>query len=147
MVNDSTATVEVNGIKASVSPDGRFLAKGITLSEGANLITAKVRDITGRTNSYSITVNYQPKPVTPISVVITSPVANAQITKPFVMVTGTHTSQAQEVSIKVWSDPHQLDTQLKEVSIPDEHKTSLEEHEVGDANFRDTSHIGYTEII
>jgi hypothetical protein len=101
IVSDPSATVAVNGIRATVSKDGRFIAGGITLSEGINPVTAEAINIDGRKGSHTINVNYKAGQVNPISITITSPEANAVINRPMITVRGTVTSDAQEVSIKV----------------------------------------------
>ena len=100
IVSDSAASVEVNGIKASVRADGRFIARNVSLSEGANQITANASKSNGQTDSYSITVNYHSASVPPISLSITSLTNNTTINRPLVIVRGTVTTSAQEVSIK-----------------------------------------------
>ena len=101
IVSDPSATVDVNGITATVSGDGRFIARGINLSEGINPVTAEAINIDGNTGSHAININYKADPVNPISITITSPEVNAVINKPTITVRGTVTSDAEEVSIKV----------------------------------------------
>lgn len=101
IVSDPAASVEVNGIKASVRADGRFIALGVSLNEGSNKITANASKSNGQTGSYSITVNYHSASVPPMSLSITSPTSNVTINRPSVIVRGTVTTSAQEVSIKV----------------------------------------------
>lgn len=101
IVSDSSASIEVNGIKAVVSIDGRFIASGLSLSEGSNQITAQAMNIDGKIGTHTIDVDYKISQVTPISISITTPEANATISRPTIMVKGTVTSNAEEVSIKV----------------------------------------------
>ncbi len=102
IVSDPEATIEVNGINATISPDGRFIAQGITLSEGANMITVKATNPEGDTDTQTITINYKANPLSlPILISITSPTDNETISKPSVMVRGTVTTNAEEVWIKV----------------------------------------------
>ena len=102
IVSDPSATINVNGISAIVSPDGRFIARGITLSEGANQITAIATNPEGDTDTQTITVNYKANPLSsPIQISITSPANNETINRPSVLVKGTVTTDAEEVWIKV----------------------------------------------
>ena len=101
IVSDPAAIVEVNGIKAVVSADGRFVASGIPLSEGMNQITAKATNKDGESTSHIITITYKPAPVPPMFIAITSPTNGATINRPTITVKGTVTTEAQEVSIKV----------------------------------------------
>ncbi len=100
-VSDNLATVEVNGVAAEVSAGGRYSAKGVLLNPGANLVTATARNAEGETDTFAITVNGRETPSEPISVTITSPRGEAVINRPSVMVTGTFSTTAEEVSIKV----------------------------------------------
>lgn len=54
-ISDSSATVEVNGIVATVS-DGTFTATGVPLDEGPNTITAVAVSPNNLTSSHSVTV-------------------------------------------------------------------------------------------
>jgi hypothetical protein len=54
-VSDSTATVTVNGIMATVT-SGVFLADGISLQEGSNILNVNGSDGQGNTNTVSVTV-------------------------------------------------------------------------------------------
>jgi hypothetical protein len=101
IVSDPSASVEIKGINATVRGDGRFIAPGVALSEGSNLITANASKGNGQTGTHSITVNYHSAPVPPMYISITSPSNNATINRPSVIVRGTVTTSAQEVSIKV----------------------------------------------
>lgn len=101
IVSDPTASVNVNGTSATVSSNGMFIATGIPLSEGGNQIKAQANNIDGKTNSHTINVNYTAEQVNPISISITSPEANATINRPTVIVRGTVTTEAEEISIKV----------------------------------------------
>jgi hypothetical protein len=101
IVSDPAASVEVNGISALVRGDGRFIAFGISLSEGSTQITANATKSDGHAGSYTINVNYHTATVQPMSLSITSPTDNATISKPSVIVKGTVRTSAQEVSIKV----------------------------------------------
>lgn len=101
IVSDPTASVNVNGTSATVSSNGMFIATGIPLSEGGNQIKAQANNIDGKTNSHTINVNYTAEQVNPISIFITSPEANATINRPTVIVRGTVTTEAEEISIKV----------------------------------------------
>ena len=57
-VSDPEASVDVNGTPAVISADGRFIAAGIQLSEGENVITAQATNFEGLTASHTINVNY-----------------------------------------------------------------------------------------
>jgi PKD repeat protein len=100
-VNYRTATVEVNGIRAVVLRDGRFIASGVPLAEGMNQITAKATNIDSTTASQTISVNYHAAQPAPIALSIVSPTAGSVINGPDVIVKGTVATSAQEVSIKV----------------------------------------------
>jgi hypothetical protein len=101
VVSDPVATVNVNGTKASVSDNGRFMAKGVSLSSGINQITASATTIMGSNASQTISVNYQSSQVSPMNISITYPSAGTTINRPATMVRGTFTSDADEISIKV----------------------------------------------
>ncbi len=47
LVDDVAAHVDVNGIAASVGPGGRFVARGVPLEPGANLLLARAIDVFG----------------------------------------------------------------------------------------------------
>ncbi|MEE8575039.1 MAG: Ig-like domain-containing protein, partial [Thermodesulfobacteriota bacterium] len=55
-VDDDSATVDVNGISATVSA-GAFTATGVTLAEGANTITATATDVAGNSSSALVSVS------------------------------------------------------------------------------------------
>jgi len=57
-INDSTASVTVNGIPAAVV-DGAFTAAGVPLSEGANTITATAVSANNLNGSHTITVTLE----------------------------------------------------------------------------------------
>lgn len=101
VVSEPAATVVVNGVNAVVSGNGRFIASGFSLSEGLNQITANAMKSDGHTGSYTITVDYHTAPVSPMYISITYPTSNATINRPSVIVKGTVTTEASEVSIKV----------------------------------------------
>jgi len=98
---DHLATVFVNNIKAAVFPDGRFMARGIVLSEGINRITAKATNPDGDEDSSTISVTYKQAQTTAIQISITNPANNEMINRPNVMVRGTVTTAAEEVWVKV----------------------------------------------
>jgi hypothetical protein len=100
-VSDPSADVRVNGIKAEVFSSGRFIAYGVKLNEGANLITMTARPVYGGSTMHSISVTYNPPDTPPISVTITYPLKGAALHKPSTLVKGTLTSDAGEVWIKV----------------------------------------------
>lgn len=100
-VSDPGATVNVNGINARVSSDGKFTAEGIALSEGLNQITVQASNQDGATDSQSITVNYKPSQSDPVLLTITSPNEGEVLTSPSVIVEGTVTTSASEVWVKV----------------------------------------------
>ncbi|MEE8573915.1 MAG: Ig-like domain-containing protein, partial [Thermodesulfobacteriota bacterium] len=54
-VDDNSATVDVNGVTATVSA-GSFTATGITLAEGSNTITATATDVNGNSSSASVII-------------------------------------------------------------------------------------------
>lgn len=72
-VDDNTATVSVSGINASVS-NNTFTASNISLTEGANTISATAADPAGNTSSSSITVYLDTVAPTVLS---TTPLSNA----------------------------------------------------------------------
>ncbi|GJL69143.1 MAG: hypothetical protein NPIRA06_17780 [Nitrospirales bacterium] len=67
LVNDPTALVTVNGISATVI-GGVFLADGIVLQEGGNILIVRGVDEAGHTNSVNLGVTLSPSPtnLTPI---------------------------------------------------------------------------------
>jgi len=101
IVSDPAATVNVNGVRASVSNNGRFAAKGVSLSTGTNRITAVATSLLGKTDSQTISVNYQPSQISPMMLSITYPTAGASINRRTTVVRGTVTTDAKEISIKV----------------------------------------------
>jgi PKD repeat protein len=100
IVSDPEALVDVNGISAVVSGDGRFIATGILLSKGENVITAHA-NFEGITALHTINVNYTGEQIAPISISIISPEANATINRAEITVSGTFVSDAEEISINV----------------------------------------------
>lgn len=76
-VDDSNATVTVNGVTA-VLENGGYSATGISLQEGANLITATATDTAGNVGSANVTVTLDTIP--PV-LSITSPAAAVTITE------------------------------------------------------------------
>ncbi|TAN42406.1 MAG: transglutaminase domain-containing protein [Nitrospirae bacterium] len=108
MVSDNLATVEVNGIKAAVSADGRFIARGVALAVGSNLITATAVNQEGEADTFSISVECSTQQTRTIPITITSPQNNAVISRTSVMVTGTITIDDPEVSIKVNGVPAEI---------------------------------------
>ena len=101
LVSDPTASVTVNGLKASVSKDGRFIARGIALTEGTNLIKVEARDLMGQSNTLSITVSYQISQSKSISVSIISPQDGGSISRPSITVRGRVVTEVEEVWVKV----------------------------------------------
>lgn len=101
IMSDPAATIEVNGINAEVSPDGRFIARGVTLAEGSNQITVRAMNPEGDVDIQTITVIRQPAQAEPIQLSITAPIGNETINRPSVLVKGTVTSTADEVWVKV----------------------------------------------
>ncbi|MBA4373430.1 MAG: hypothetical protein C0402_11295, partial [Thermodesulfovibrio sp.] len=101
LVSDSLAVVEVNGVTATVTPDGRFIARGVLLHPGGNQVTAKATNAEGETDLSVINVTALTSPAEPVSIAITSPQSNAVVNRPSVLVTGTVSTTAAEVSIKV----------------------------------------------
>jgi len=102
-VSDPIASIKVNGIEAEISSDGKFIAYGIQFIEGTNEITAKATTPYGASASYTITITYQPAQTqpNPVSISITTPADGATINKPLITVSGTVTTEAKEVWIKV----------------------------------------------
>ena len=107
-VSDPIAAVNVNGVKAVVSKNGRFIAKGVSLSEGVNQIAAAAATLMGKSDSQTISVNYQPAQVPPITITIMYPTAGAEISRPSTMVRGTVASNATEISIKINGMPAEI---------------------------------------
>ncbi|MDA8240573.1 MAG: hypothetical protein M0Z67_09425, partial [Nitrospiraceae bacterium] len=101
LVSDPGSSVEVNGVKAAVSQDGRFIAKGVLLTEGSNHITAGAKDPLGQEAAYTVTVERTTQDAPPLMVSIVSPENGDVINRPSVIVKGTITTDAKEVSIKV----------------------------------------------
>ena len=87
IISDPSAYVEVNGIPASVSSGGSFIAHGITLFEGTNLITAQGVNTTGRTAEDTVRVYYQPLSL-PLSIRVLSPTEGSGIETPYFTVSG-----------------------------------------------------------
>ncbi|MCP4351431.1 MAG: hypothetical protein GY795_38685, partial [Desulfobacterales bacterium] len=88
-VGDPGASVEVNGIPATVYDDGdygRFEVSGLQFEPGENIITA-VAQAGDLTESYSVAVIYE-EPLRPV-VTITEPADGATVTKAFITVSGT----------------------------------------------------------
>ncbi len=83
-IDDSSATVLVNGIVAPVS-NGRFTASGVPLREGSNLITAIAKDSSGNVGSSGITVILDS---TPPTVFISTPTVGSIQTQQTITVTG-----------------------------------------------------------
>ncbi|MCP4106599.1 MAG: hypothetical protein GY749_13865 [Desulfobacteraceae bacterium] len=84
-VSDPGASVEVNGVSATVYDEGSYgsyYAESIQLDPGENTITA----VAGSA-SYSVTVIYE-EPLRPV-VTITEPADGATVTKAFITVSGT----------------------------------------------------------
>ncbi|MDP2156534.1 MAG: transglutaminase domain-containing protein, partial [Nitrospirota bacterium] len=73
IVSDPAAAVEIGGINAVVSPDGRFIARGVPLSEGANQITVRATNSEGDVDIQTITVTRQASQTEPTHLTITSP--------------------------------------------------------------------------
>ncbi|MEW6585607.1 MAG: carboxypeptidase regulatory-like domain-containing protein, partial [Nitrospirota bacterium] len=87
MINDPSAYVEVNGIPASVSSDGNFVANGINLFEGTNLVTAQGVNVTGQTAEDTVRIYYQPISSS-LSVNVLSPFDGSEIEAPYFTVSG-----------------------------------------------------------
>jgi PKD repeat protein len=64
-VDDPAATVTVNGILATVAADGTFVAEGVLLQDGENLITVVATDSCGNQGEASLTVRLDTAPVGP----------------------------------------------------------------------------------
>lgn len=86
-VNEENATVEVNGVKASVS-NKTFMIADLPLKEGENTITAVAADQTGNTASTSITVHVNLSALKKIALVSgnnqTAPI-NTRLSQPLVV--------------------------------------------------------------
>jgi hypothetical protein len=65
IVDDPSATVTVNGIVATVAPDGTFTAEGVPLEEGQNTLVVVATDSCGNQGEDQITVQLQTTPVGP----------------------------------------------------------------------------------
>ncbi|MFZ5877053.1 MAG: Ig-like domain-containing protein [Nitrospirota bacterium] len=65
VVDDPSATVTVNGVVATVAPDGTFTAEGVPLHEGDNVLTVAATDSCGNQGATSVTVRLQTAPVGP----------------------------------------------------------------------------------
>jgi hypothetical protein len=101
VVSDPSATVKVSGVKAEVFSDGRFIAYGVELNEGANQIIMTAQTVYGGSVSHAISVTNTPAVTDPISVTITYPVEGTNLYKPFTLVKGTVITDAAEIWIKV----------------------------------------------
>ncbi|MCG8356303.1 MAG: DUF6531 domain-containing protein [Kiloniellales bacterium] len=73
-VDDETATVEVNGIPATMT-NGTFKVTGVPLTEGPNFITATARDPAGNVgeDEVFVTLEVSPQDIEPPTLVIVSP--------------------------------------------------------------------------
>lgn len=107
IVSDPVAQVTVNGIKAEVMDTGRFIARGVSLNAGVNLITAAATFL-GKQTSQTISVNYSPAQTSPIGITITYPAAGAVINRPYTIVRGMFTSSAKEISLKINGMPAEI---------------------------------------
>ncbi len=87
IISDPSAYVEVNGIPASVSSGGSFIAHGITLLEGTNMITAQGVNTAGQTAEDTVRVYYQPLS-SPLSIRVLSPTEGSEIETPYFTVSG-----------------------------------------------------------
>jgi hypothetical protein len=64
-VDDPSATVIVNGIVATVAPDGTFTAEGVPLQEGENTLTVVAQDSCGNEGQDQISVHLETTPEGP----------------------------------------------------------------------------------
>ncbi|MEJ2697945.1 MAG: PKD domain-containing protein [Candidatus Sulfobium sp.] len=108
IASDPIAVVTVNGTNATVSKDGRFIAKGVALKEGPNLIEVAASSIFGGTASAVIRVSYKPSQATPMKISVTYPPDGDTINRPFTMVKGKVITDAKEISLKVNGIPAEI---------------------------------------
>jgi hypothetical protein len=69
-VDDPSATVTVNGIVASVAPDGTFIAEGVPLQEGDNVIIVMATDSCGNQGEGQVIVRLDTGPAEPPDVLL-----------------------------------------------------------------------------
>lgn len=84
-VEDPEGAVDVNGVPATVTSDGSFVAEGVAVAEGGNVLTATLRASDGAVNTASVHVV---RDSTAPRVVITTPEDGAVIESASVTVTG-----------------------------------------------------------
>ena len=94
-VSDPSAYVEVNGLAASVVGNS-FEVRKVPLNIGVNTITATAADIYGNSVSDSITVTYEPPPLT---IKILSPSDSSAFSSSRIDVTGTISDPEAKVSV------------------------------------------------
>ncbi len=70
VADDSPVTVSVQGIEATIAPDGTFTAQGVSLVEGRNVIVAVATDVVGNTSTATVLVEAD---VTPPRISIETP--------------------------------------------------------------------------
>ena len=103
-VDDATATVDVNGVPATVLSDGRFIADGVPLVEGGNVLAATVRSPAGIVNTATVHVV---RDLTAPHVAIASPMDGSVVMADRVAVSGlvndivAGTVNAQEATVTV----------------------------------------------
>jgi hypothetical protein len=102
-VDDPAALIKVNEMPATIK-DGVFVAQGVSLREGSNLIAATAINSGGGVSTSSVTVVLD---TTPPTVHVDSPADGALLTSPQIMVSGlvndvvTGTVNAAQVSVVV----------------------------------------------
>jgi RHS repeat-associated protein len=94
-VDDDTATVEVNGVAATVAA-GTFTATGVTLTEGANTITATATDPTGNKGTASVSGTLD---TTAPVIDITDPTDNFLTSQATITVSGTVNDNTATVNV------------------------------------------------
>lgn len=103
-VDDPEGAVDVNGLPARVAADGSFVAEGVPVAEGGNVLTATLRSSDGAVNTASVHVV---RDLTAPRVVITTPEDGAVVTSASVTVTGmvndivAGTVGAEDATVKV----------------------------------------------
>lgn len=85
-VSENTATVTVNGINAIVA-NNKFTANNISLTEGANTITAIATDKAGNSATNSVTITYVRDTIPPLAV-ISSPANGIKVNTENITITG-----------------------------------------------------------
>ncbi|MFQ5598037.1 MAG: hypothetical protein ACE5GK_08305, partial [Nitrospiria bacterium] len=87
LVSDPQAIIDVNGVEAVVTPDGRFRAAGVDLQEGFNAIVARGFNRFGQSDSDTVVVSYVPTPL-PLTISFLTPFDGSTLDVPRFQVRG-----------------------------------------------------------